>query len=113
MAIEVANVSLDVSSAGSDAEGFSCRIIGDDTSTSFVINVSKTPFDCKLNVVPSSVDLVLDGIEGLPSVTGVISTNGAGDVIITCTLSAALASISGHLETAPATYMVGTFIYNE
>jgi hypothetical protein len=113
MAIKIAEVSGNMPSIGSDVESFSCQIIGDDVSVEFVINVSKTPFDFKFNVVPSSVDLVLDGVEGLPAVTGVIGTNETGDTIITCTLDAPLANVSGHLEDNPATYMSGTFIYNE
>lgn len=113
MAIQISSVTGNRASLGDDVQSFSCRVVGDGESTSLTINVSKTPFDFKFNVVPSLVDLVLDGVEGLPDVTGVISTDETGDIIITCTLSAPLESTPGHLEDVAATYMSGTFIYNE
>lgn len=113
MAIKIANVSGNIPNINADPEGFTCAIMGDDESLTCELNLSKTPFDFKFTTPPSSIDLVLDGVDGLPTITGVVGTNDEGDVVITCTLSAPLVLITGHLQDAALTYMTGTFIYNE
>lgn len=113
MSIKVVNVSSNVPNLDADVQGFTCQIIGDDSTESFVLNLSKTPFDFKFTAPPSSVDLVLEGIDGLPDVTGIVSSNDTGDVILTCTVSGILPSIPGHVQDSTVINLSGTFIYNE
>jgi hypothetical protein len=113
MAVRLVNVSSNVPNIDADVQGFSCQIIGDDTADPFNLNLSKAPFDFKFTVPPSSVDLVLDGIDGMPDIAGTVGTNDAGDVILSCTLSGPIPSITGHIENNALAILSGTFVYNE
>ena len=111
MAIEIVNANANIPS-GSDIQSFACQLIGDGTTTTFDLNLSKAPFDFKFSKNPDSIDLIIEGVDGLPDISGALSQNTNGDLIVSCTLTSPLDLQTGHVEDMFQVVWTGTFIYN-
>lgn len=84
--------------------GFTCTMSGDGTNDPFVLNLSKSPFDIKLTTVPSDISVTVTNLETNPTATGAISSNEAGDLLVTVALADALPDTSGPLDMEDVAY---------
>lgn len=112
--MKITNVTILQPTPVSPISGFICQLLSEGDTT-FNLNLTKGPFDIKVDKNPDSIDLYITGLddENTPDITGVIGTNEANDLLLACTLSTALTAETGHPNEIAIITVVGTFIFNE